>query len=316
MSPAPQAVAAPSLHTGYLMLAGIALTWGANYPLLKMGLEYAPPLLFTVLRMTLGTLVMALIVYRLGRLRWPPRGDWPVVFSAGVAQNMLFITLITIGLQYVPAGRAAVLAYTSSIWVVPLAAIYLGERLTLARAIGVVLGLIGLGFIFHPAGMDWQDPNMLIGGGLIVSASLMWSIGLIHIRRHHWHSEVLDLLPWQLLVGVLVLMPIALMRESPAAITWTPGFVLLLLVSGPLASGLCVYGLIAASRALPAVSLSLMSMAVPTMSVVASMLVLGERPSLADLAGFAAIVGGIAIVSIADLRRSGAAKQEAGTPAS
>lgn len=303
MTGQPLAVPAPSLRTGYVMLAGIALTWGGNYPLLKLGLGFAPPLLFTTLRMALGTLVMFGLVRALGRLKFPPREDWAVVISAGVVQNMLFITLITVGLQFVPAGRAVVLAYTSSIWVVPLATLFLGERLTPARIMGVGLGLAGLAVVFNPSGSGWREPGALFGAGVIVLASLIWSLALIHIRRHRWHSEVLDLLPWQLAAGLVVLTPVALWGEDPAAIHWTPGFVLLLLVSGPLASGLCVAGLVSASRALPAVSLSLMSMAVPAVGIVASTLAIGESPSATDLAGFAAIAAGIAVVSVADLRR-------------
>jgi len=295
-----------SLRAGYLLLGGVALTWGGNYPLLKLGLGYAPPLLFTLLRMLLGTMAMFAVARWLGRLRLPPREDLPVVLSVGVVQNMLFITLITFGMQFVPAGRAVVLAYTSSIWVIPLATLLLAERLTVERAIGVALGLAGLALTFSPAAVDWSSPSALIGGGIILLASLAWSLALIHVRRHRWHSDVLDLLPWQLLIGMVALLPVALLCEDPNTIQWDPGFVLLLAISGPVASGLCVAGMVAASRALPAMSMSLMSMAVPAVGVLASVLALGERPSAGDLAGFVAIAAGIGVVSVGDLRRRNA----------
>ena len=115
---------------GYLLLAFTALTWGINFPVLKMGLAYSPPLIYTTLRMILGTVTMFVIARFMGILRVPHRADIPVVFSVGLLQNMGFITLVTIGMQFMPAGRAAILAYTSPIWVVPAAALLLGERFT------------------------------------------------------------------------------------------------------------------------------------------------------------------------------------------
>ena len=123
-------------RNGYLLVAFTALAWGINFPIMKIGLAYSPPLLYTTLRMVLGTLTMFLIARMMGILRMPHRADIPVVFSVGILQNMGFITLVTFGMQYMPAGRAAILAYTSPIWVVPTAALFLGERLTLFRALG------------------------------------------------------------------------------------------------------------------------------------------------------------------------------------
>ena len=82
---------------------------------------------------------MFVIARFMGILRVPHRADIPVVFSVGLLQNMGFITLVTIGMQFMPAGRAAILAYTSPIWVVPAAALLLGERFTLFRALVKVL---------------------------------------------------------------------------------------------------------------------------------------------------------------------------------
>ena len=92
---------------GYLLLCFNALGWGLNFPVLKLGLAFSAPMLFTCMRMALGTLAMFIIAGLLGVLRLPRRGDLPVLLSVGVLQNMAFITLVTLGVQYLPAGRAA-----------------------------------------------------------------------------------------------------------------------------------------------------------------------------------------------------------------
>ena len=296
-------------RNGYLLLAFTALTWGINFPILKMGLSYSPPLLYTTLRMILGTVTMFVIARCLGILRVPHRADIPVVFSVGLLQNMGFITLVTIGMQFMPAGRAAILAYTSPIWVVPAAALFLGERFTLARALGTGLGLAGLMAIFNPLTIDWEAPGTLTGGGLIVLATLVWTAGLIHVRRHCWRGDVLSLIPWQLLSSVFLLVPLSLLMEDVSSIRWEPGFLVNIFFSGAVASGVCVAAQVAAIRSLPAVTMSLSSAAVPAVGLIAAAVILGEQPGHTDIVGFCLIGMGILVVGLADRRsaRIGAA---------
>lgn len=289
-------------RNGYLLLAFTALTWGTNFPILKMGLSYSPPLLYTTLRMILGTITMFVIARCLGILRVPHRADIPVVFSVGLLQNMGFITLVTIGMQFMPAGRAAILAYTSPIWVVPAAALFLGERFTVSRAVGTGLGLSGLMAIFNPLTVDWQAPGTFMGGGLIVLATLIWTAGLLHVRKHRWRGDVLSLIPWQLLSSVFLLVPLSLLLESPADIRWQPAFLVNIFFSGALASGVCVAAQVGAIRSLPAATMSLSSAAVPAVGLVSSALILGEQPGHNDMLGFCLIGLGILVVGLADRR--------------
>lgn len=298
----PAAGASYAWRNGYLLLAFTALTWGINFPIMKIGLEYSSPLLYTTLRMIIGTITMFLTAAAMGILRVPHRADIPVVFSVGLLQNMGFITLVTLGMQFMPAGRAAILAYTSPIWVVPAAAMFLGERLTAPRVVGTALGLVGLMAIFNPLDVDWGSEGTLLGGSLIVLATLVWTAGLIHVRKHQWHGNVLSLIPWQLLSSLVFLIPFSLLVEDTSGIRWEPAFLVNILFSGALASGVCVAAQVGAIRSLPAVTMSLSSAAVPAVGLISSAVLLGEMPGYHDLFGFFMIGLGIVLVGLSDLR--------------
>ena len=49
------------------------------------------------------------------------RRDIPIVLSVGLFQMTFFFVLTNMGLGYLPAGRSAVLAYTTALWLAPLA---------------------------------------------------------------------------------------------------------------------------------------------------------------------------------------------------
>jgi drug/metabolite transporter (DMT)-like permease len=72
-----------------------------------------PPLAFATLRLLLGGIVYLGPLARRGELRLPHREDWPVVFGVGLLQMAAFMGLTNLGLQYVPAGRSAIIAYTT-----------------------------------------------------------------------------------------------------------------------------------------------------------------------------------------------------------
>lgn len=92
------------------MLVALVVIWGLNWPIMKLVVHAMPPLWFVVTRLTVGAACLFAFLLATGGLATPTRADWPVVISVSVFQMWLFIGLTTIGLQFVPAGRSAVLS--------------------------------------------------------------------------------------------------------------------------------------------------------------------------------------------------------------
>jgi len=289
------AVVSPT-RAAWLLLAVVVL-WGANWPVMKVGVEAIPPITFAAVRLVLGGATLALVAAWKGELAWPARADWPVVAGVGVLQMAGFLGLVTFGLQYVPAGRSAILAYTTSLWVVPLATLVLGERLAGLRLIGFVLGIGGVAVLFNPFGFDWSNPDVLLGNGLLLLAALLWALLIVQVRGHRMQGSPLSLGPWQFAVGALVLVPLAAWLEAGRAVAWSPALAVILFYNGPLATGFCFWAMLTVTRALPAITTSLSSLAVPVTGMLLSSLTIGESLTLTNLAGLALILGGVALIS-------------------
>lgn len=281
----------------------VVLLWGCNWPVMKVGLAYIPPLHFAAARMILGGVTLALVAAALGVLRPPRRADMPLVLGVGLLQMAGFLGLVTIALQYVPAGRSAILAYTTSLWVVPLAAVFLHERLGALKAMGLVLGLAGVAVMFNPLGFDWRDPHVLLGNGLLLLAALLWALLIVLVRGYPGASSPLTLGVWQFLLAAVVLVPLALALEDTAAIVPGPALAAVLAYNGPAATAFCFWGMITVTQALPAITTSLASLAVPVLGSLAAAVALGERITLTNGAGLGLILAGLVLVSLADWRR-------------
>jgi drug/metabolite transporter (DMT)-like permease len=186
-----------------------------------------------------------------------------------------------------------VLAYTTPLWVIPGASLFLRERLTVRQLGGVAAGLAGLVVLFNPLAFDWTDRSAVLGNGAIVLAALLWAASILHIRGHAWRSTPFDLVPWEMLLATALLAPLALATDPPAP-EWTGRFVALLLFAAIPGTAVAYWATAMASRHLPAVVTALGLLATPVVGVVVATLWLGEALTPSLVAAIALILGGIA----------------------
>ncbi|MFZ5491711.1 MAG: DMT family transporter [Pseudomonadota bacterium] len=292
------AAVSPRTAAGLFVLM-IAL-WGVNWPVMKVGLGYFPPFHFALMRLTLGAITMFAVAALAGQLRFPARQDWPVVLSIGLIQMCAFMVLGFIGLMYVGSGRAAILAYTTPLWVLPLSVWVLGERLNGAKLLAFALGLSGVAVLFNPLGFDWSDRRVLFGNGLLLFGAALWAVQIVHVRRHRWAGTPLSLVPWQQAVAVLALLPLSQVFERGAALRWTPESIAILAYNGPLATGFCFWALLTVTRALPAVTTSIGSLATPVVGMLAGALWLREPLSWTNTGGLALIAAAVVTLALGE----------------
>jgi drug/metabolite transporter (DMT)-like permease len=268
---------------------------------MKLGLRDAAPLWFGALRMLLAGVLFVATLGPLGRLRLPGRHDLPIVLGIGTFQLALFTGLMTFGLERVDAGRSAVLAYTTPVWVTPAAVLWLRERLSRSKALGMALGLAGILVLFNPVGFDWSNRPVVIGNASLLLSALAWAVSIVQVRAHRWRLTPLETLPWSCLAAAMLLIPAAGAIEGPPRIHWTVRFVLVLVYNVPITTCFAYWAIVTINRTLSAIGASLSFLAVPVVGLVASTLWLGETPSLATVLGLSAISIGVAAISFGDL---------------
>jgi drug/metabolite transporter (DMT)-like permease len=278
-----------------VLLAAIAVAWGTSWPIIKAILQYLPPMWTTGLRSTIGTAILFAISGCRGSVVLPQRGDIPVVLNIALLHMVAFTGLISVGLQFVPAGRSIVLGYTTPLWVTVGARLFLGESLTPSRMMGLIVGLSGLFFLFDPSTFDWSNQSAVLGNALVLLAALCWAASILHVRAHKWVSTPFQLVPWQALLATCILMLLALAFEGVPHIEWNARLIVLLLYGGAVGIALPYWAMQTVNRGLPAITTALGLLAVPIVGVACSSIALGEPLTFALLAATVLIIGGIAI---------------------
>lgn len=279
----------------WILFACAVIFWGVNWPIMKIGLSYTGPLWFAALRVSVAVACLFALLGAQGRLSWPKREEFPALLSVGVVQIGGFMGLIHFSLLFVEAGRSSVLAYTTPIWVAPLAAWFLGERLTRRKLMGLLIGIGGLMVLFNPLTFPWGWNGYTLSNGLLILAAMLWAGVIVHMRGYGWTRPHLSLLPWQFLLGGLLLVVVAYAVEGMPDIPMSAGFAAIMIFNGVLATAFSFWAFIQAARTLSASSVAMASLGVPVVGIASSVLILGEQVSTVMTLGAGLILLGIAV---------------------
>jgi drug/metabolite transporter (DMT)-like permease len=277
----------------YLYLAIVVVTWAGNWPLMKLALADAPPLLFVLLRMT-GTLALlapALLVMRQPLL--PRRGERLGLFLVGLFQVAGFLIFGILGLSIVPPGRAIILAYTMPLWAIPIG-LWLGqERLGRGQLIGAALGFAGLVLFMNPSLVDWRSGRALGGNALLLLAAICWAAGSCLYRLHAWRSPFWAQTFWQLAISTLLIAAIAMPAAASEPIRWSIGLVLILAYNWIVTTALGYFLWNKVLAELPAAIAGQVTALTPVFGFLLATAIFGGAVTLDVAAAIALIVAGI-----------------------
>lgn len=288
------------LWEGLRYLSISVVLFGGIWPITKAALAHASPLWFAFNRAGMAAVVAALLLGAMRRLRWPTREDWPSILTIGLLQLGGFFALGHLALDYIPAGRTAILGSVTIFWLIPLSVWLLGERVSALQWVAVGLGLAGVVVLMQPWGMNGSTLALLPGYAMLLAASLFWSLAILVTRRFPPRSPVLDLLPWCFGLGAGFLLPLALWREPAGGIamaSWPHA-----LFVGAVAAPVGTWATIETGRRLSGAMASVGFLLVPTLGVTISTLWLGEALGWDVIAGGGLIAASVVLAALGQRR--------------
>jgi drug/metabolite transporter (DMT)-like permease len=292
----PKSTILPPAGVAQLLVSVVLLS--SAWPLTKIALALgATPLWFAEGRAVLSGVTAALIVAARGRLRLPRRADLPALAAIGGLQLAGYFAFAHVAVAWVPAGRTAILANTTTIWIVPLSLVFLHEQIPPARWFAAGIGLVGVVVLMSPWAIDWTSPPVLIGHAFLLGASLCWSVAIIVVRAARPSLSLFELLPWCFGLASLLLLPLVMLEAPHGTLGSRPDCWLALAFIGFVAGPIGTWCVVEATAKLPTMVSSIGFLTTPAVSLLLANLLLGE-PITADLLlGSALIIGGVAIAA-------------------
>ena len=196
----------PAKLSDILLTALAPMSWGTTYVVATEFLPPNHPLLVAALRsLPIGLLLMAWC-------KQLPQGIWWWrILLLGSLNIGIFQALLFIAAYRLPGGVAATAGAIQPLLVGVFAWIILHEKPSKLSIVAALTGLVGVGLlVISPAAR--LDP---IGIVAAIAGAATMGLGTVLIKRWQRPVSLLVFTAWQLTVGGIVLLPIALAIEGP-----------------------------------------------------------------------------------------------------
>lgn len=259
-----------------ILIAALVLLWGVSFPINKMMLQYTPPLLFAGMRTLAGAILLVLFLLpKRQHIQWKRHKHVYIISS--LLNVVLFFGLQIYGLKMMSSGLFSVLVYLQPVLVALFAWIWLGEQMSVLKAIGLGFGILGVAAISTRG-----EAGHMSGLGVIlgIGTSVSWALGTVYVKRVSSVVHFMWLAAMQCMIGGIILIFAGSLVEPWNAIHWSPvywagmGYSSILGVAG---SWILYFTLVRSGEASVVTSYTFL---VPIVSVLAGMLFLHESFTL------------------------------------
>ena len=287
-----------------LLVTVLTLVWGCNWPVLKIGVTELQPLTFRAATLGFAALGLLAVAKFSGASLRIPRRFWPHVVVLALANITAWNAFILFGVQQMPAGRSAILAYTMPIWGVLFSLWLLHEPLSGRKLAGLALGMGGMALLLGEEIAHVRRAP--VGALLIICASISWGFGTVLLRR--WTPPVAQntLSGWMLAIGwipIVIAAPLLDPHAATSLATMSPKAWFAVLYNIFLSGTVAHWVWFRMARTLPVAVSSLSSLPVPVLGVFSSMVFLGERPGASEFIALAMVLASLAAVMFPEKAR-------------
>ena len=285
---------APARHAIFIEATSVlfVLLWATGFVGAKLGLPYAPPLKFLLLRFAVVIVLMTALALAT-RATWPRGIRIAHVSIAGVLLQGGYLGGVFVAISLgMSAGLAALIVSTQPILTAFVSRLS-GERLAPRQWAGLALGLIGVAMVvsnklgFTALGLP------AVAAGVIALLSI--TAGTLYQKKHCGEEDLRTQSVVQFIAAGVVVLPLSMAFEN-RAIVWSGELVFaiawLVIVLSFGATSLLL--LLIRRGAATAVS-SLMYL-VPPVTALIAYLMFDEKLTLFSVAGMLVTVAGVALV--------------------
>jgi drug/metabolite transporter (DMT)-like permease len=192
-----------------LALVTASFLWAGSFIAVKVALDEVPPLVVVTVRLLISSVcflpwvVTTDGVRDLGGARGLCR-----VFLLGFVGVSLHFASQTIGLQYTTATNGSIYTTTGPITILLLSAVVLGERISLRKATGVAVAMIGVLIVMGWNTLSSFELGNIKGDLLILTSLVMWALFTVFGKRVIDELGALRVTAWATILGTVSMIPL------------------------------------------------------------------------------------------------------------
>jgi drug/metabolite transporter (DMT)-like permease len=279
----------------FLLLGSI---WGSSFLWIKIALDELGPFTLVGYRLLFGALGMLLVLLARRPAFPEDRKTWSLLALMGITNTALPFVLISWGELMIDSSVASILNSTTPLFTLVIAHFFLSdERMTIPRALGLVLGFAGILLLFsRDLGLEGFRSG-LIGQVAVLVAAISYAGSSVFARRAFRDVPLLVQAAVPLFTADVIIWVGAFTLESPLKLPSLPITWIALIWLGLLGSCIAYLLYIYLINNEGSTRSTLVTYMFPVIGVALGVLFLGERLDMRLIVGALMVVAGIGVVN-------------------
>lgn len=285
-----------TLRKELLLLALLALLWGASYLFIKLAVAEIPPVTLIALRV-LGAAVFLLVVMSARKEKLPRDPlTWQMLLLQAIFNSIGAWTVLAWGQQFVESGLASVLNSTSPIFVFFITALLTRhERLGGRKLAGALLGVLGVTMIVGVDALQGLGHQVAGQVACLVGAALY--AGAAIYGKRFGHISAVATATGTMIWASIVLVPLALVLDRPWTLAPSPMALAATAILSIFCTGIALLVYFRLVRALGSMGVASQSYLRAGVGVILGIVFLDEVLSFPVAAGLCLAVAGVALIN-------------------
>lgn len=272
-----------------------SVLWSSSFLFIKLS-GAVNPFALAAMRGLLGATTLGLWFAVLRKSILPQGGEWRTWLLLGTLNGWLPNVLVANALTGIGTAPAAMIQASGPLIVAVLShLLFVDERLTPRRVLGVLIGFVGMGILIGPAALPDSGINVWSALAMLATA-FSYASANVYVRTIR-HADPARLALGQQICSGIPATLIALTVAGPSAFAAVPANIAPLVALGVLSTALPILLFMRLIRRAGPTRASMVGYLQPVWAGILAVMFLGESIGLREVTGGAVVLVGVALVS-------------------
>lgn len=286
----------------FLMMIIAVIVWALAFPFIKIGLEKLSFINLTIMRFFV--VCITFLILMITKRNWFSKiykKDIPSIFLLGFFGVMIYHFGLNYGEQYISAGAASLIIATIPIFILILAAVFLKEKITFLKFLGIILALFGV-IVISIWGKQEETIHIqrAFAAFAVLIAAIVGAFYTIAGKKLLDRYNGLSLTAYAILLGSIILIPFSIFNNSLiteiSSMTATTWFAVIFLGIFSTVIGYAIWYI--ALEIKTASEISVYLYIIPVLSTIASYILFQDEITIFFILGGMLVIFGLTIVNM------------------